>query len=807
MEKQEEIKTTEVVELQYDITEADGKFGELENFWTTLHNLQEKKKIFKKHSAPTYSFEMYSDKKGTNFYLSIPSKYKKIISKKLNAVYPYIEVNDVKKDAIQRFEEKEGFVECCELQFTSHHSLPIKMKDNTLTFLNHFHNSMNHFGEDETSLVQILITPLPENWGIRQSEVNNPKKIIHSNKAIKIALGVIGFILTSLTMVVTGGKIGSMKEVATTLSSENDTKSKDSSKFSKPMYRASIRIASKSTDPIIARETVRSIASSFSSLDNKNTLRPIKINYSSIKEREMTKIKNNAFSTTELTQVTSLPGTKIQADNVSRNSVKTPYDKDVPTKGLVFGTSNGKPVAFPMAMISLDMYEHLHKEYEKIIDNICKPRLVLGQMGTGKSEWTINYCISLIQKGVGLIVVDPKNDTQQRLIESIPKEYMHLVDYIDLGDLAFPTPMNILRKRKQNDPTEVSMIVTSLINFFKKEFGKSWGFAMQQLIQMTGNAILLDEVSTLYEFQLMLTNKEYRQKMIEKMENMLLDSNTKSKAMLRELTEYWKQFHSMKPKEQRGVTGSTMNKVGMFMANRLIRSIVSQKESYDFRKSGDLGRITIINIPEGILNPENTRLLSSFINKAIWLDFQSRADISIHQRYPCVWLLEEAHEVVDEEFIGVLTKSRGYRLGVTLVTQGLTNFDNRGMKEIKELILTNCKNKILFRLGQKDAREMSEEMAPLTTYDLMNLPDYHFYGKVLLEGGKVSNAFFAKSLDMANRIRSYDEYKEKHKNGRLSIDEIENELDERHRFNEPINTFRSLEIDDDDEKEALDILE
>lgn len=797
----------EVIKLEHDPLEADGKFNELENFWSTVHNLQERKQLFKKHEAPTYSFEIYNDKKGAKFFLSIPSKYKKILSKKLNAVYPYIEVSEVKKDTIVEFDEKEGFVECCELQFTSHHSLPIKMKDATPTFLNHLHNSMNHFGEDETSIVQILIKPLPENWGIRQSEVKNPKKMIHSNKFLKILSGILGFTLTGLTMLVTGGKIGSMKEVATSLSSTDDKKGSDVSKFSKPLYRVSIRIASKSTDPVMARETVRSIASSFASLDDKNTLRPIKINYSSIRERAMTNTKNNAFSVTELSQITSLPGSKVSSDSIAKGTIKMPYDRDVPEKGIVFGKypqQNWRTVAFPMKVISKEQYNVLHKEYEKIIDNICKPRLVLGQMGTGKSEWVINYALAVIKMGVGLILIDPKNDTQQRLIESIPKEYMHLVDYIDLGDLAFPAPMNILRKRKHNDPTEVSMIVTSLINFFKKEFGKSWGFAMQQLIQMTGNAILLDEVSTLYEFQLMLTNKEYREKLIDKMENMLLDPQTKSKAMLRELVEFWKQFHSMKPKEQRGVTGSTMNKVGMFMANRLIRAIVSQRESYDFRKSGDMGRITIVNIPEGILNPENTRLLSSFINKAVWLDFQSRADISIHERYPTVWLLEEAHETVDDEFIGVLTKSRGYRLGVTLITQGLTNFDNRGMKEIRDLILTNCKNKILFRLGHQDAKIMADEMAPITQFDLMNLPDYHFYGKILLDGGRVSNTFFAKSLDMAPVNRSYDEYKENNKLSKLSIDDIEDELDQRHKFTQQINVFRSLEIEDEDNNSELD---
>lgn len=795
-----------VLKLEHDPNEADGKFSELESFWNSIHTLQDKGKFwFNKKQTPIYSFEILSDKEGAKFYFSIPKQYKNIIAKKLNAVYPYIEINEVEEDPIKKFKElNDEFIESFELRLTEHYSQPLKLKDSTQTFLNNLLNSINHSDEEEISLIQVLVKPLPESWNKKQMTMKIGK-FHNSNIVVKILVYILGVIITSLAMLVSGGKIGSMKDITNQNNKEDKT---EEQKFGKPCFNVSIRLATKSKDLIIAKENAKSISSAFTNLDNKNSLRPIKINFSYIEEREMNKrkMKNQVFNSTELTQVTSLPGAKVNADNVIKTSIKMPYDNNVPTKGIVFGISNKKPVAFPMIPLSKEKYKELHEKYEKIIDNICKPRLVLGQMGTGKSEWIINYAISLAKMGVGLIVVDPKNDTQQRLIESLPDELMHLVDYIDLGDLAYPAAMNIFRKRKKNDPTEISLIVTSLINFFKKEFGKSWGFAMQQLIQMTGNAILLDDVSTLYEFQLMLTSKEYREKIINKMEEMLEDKNTKSKVMLKELLHYWKQFNSMSPKEQRTTISSTMNKIGVFMANRLIRAIVSQRESYDFRKAGDEGRITIINIPEGILNPENTRLLASFINKAIWLDFQSRAEISIHERYPTVWLIEEAHEVIDEEFIGVLTKSRGYRLGVTILTQGLTNFDNKGMKEIKELILTNCKNKILFRLGHQDARALAEEMS-VTPFDLMNLPDYHFYGKILLDGGKVSNTFFAKSLPPAEVLRSYDEFKYNHKSGKLSIDEIEEELDKRHNIQNTLTIYNmsSNEEEDTNMQEVNDV--
>lgn len=802
-----EVKDEQVIiRLENDIEMTpDDKSGEVESFWSSINGLQSKKE---NHN---FSFEILSDKKGASFYFVLPKKYKGIISKKLNAVYPYIDIKEV-SDPLKEFETKENeHIHSCELRFSQHESFSLKTAGMSKTFLNNLLNTMNHFNESESSLVQIVIRPLPEKWNAkaRKRAIGvKSNRLQSSNVAMRSIMFCFDLVINSIMLIldstVTQGQLRkNFKETSATTATTTAKGKKDTEdKFKKPCFNVSVRIATKSNDPIIAEQTVKSITTIFNSLDNENTLRPINITYKYLSEREMNKtsLKNSAINSQELSQFAHLPGKNVSADNVGKGNVKMPYDKDVPSSGIVFGYSpqqDNKLVAFPMKTISLEKYDELYAQYEKLIDNLCKPRLVLGQMGTGKSEWIVNYALNLVNAGLSVILVDPKNDTQERLIESMAHNKMDKIDYLNLGDLVYPPGMNLMRRRNPDDPTEMSLIVQSLISFFKKEFGRSWGFAMQQLIMMTGNAILLDEIATLYEFQLMLTNKEYRGKMIDKIEGKLND-NIGSKAMLKELLQFWKQFHSWSEKDQLNRISSTMNKIGVFMSNRIVRAIVSQEESYDFKKAGDNGRITIVNIPDGELQDENRKLLASFINKSIWLDFRSRASIPIQKRYPTMWLIEEAHMVMDEEFIPVLTQSRGYRLGVTVLTQGLTNFDNRGMSELKDLIMTNCKNKVVFRVGPQDARMLAEEFAPLTAYDLMNCPDYHFYSKILLEGGRVSNAFYAHAPDMAPVLRSYQEYKENNRSGKLTIDQVEDQLDDRHKLsdNSSISTLNLGEMEE-----------
>lgn len=790
-----------ILKLENDISETDPKSTDLESFWSSVNTLCfDDSGFLKDNGIPKFSFEILSDTKGTSFYFVIPKKFKSIIMKKLNSAYPYIDTEEIQEDYIQRYTEvkDDEFIHSYELRLTENCSNSLKTKGTEKFFLNNILNTINHFNEEESSLVQITMKPVPESSGWGVSKLLKLNRVKGRSVPFKVAAITIDFLLNVFVFVVdaafTDGNFKKRFNNKGSKDEKSETPKDVEDKFSKPSFNVCIRVSSKSKDDIVAQQNARGIATAFQDVDDKNKLRPFKINIQPMKDRTIHN-KNNVLTSAEISQLAQLPHKYISADNISKTSVKMPYDKNLPSKGVVFGFSpqqNNKEIAFPMSTISLEKYDEQYKQCEKMIDNLCKPRLILGQMGTGKSEWIINYTISLIKSGVGVVIVDPKNDTQKRLIESIPDKYLDKIDYLNLGDLAFPPALNLLRKRNQGDATEISLMVQSLINFFKKEFGKSWGFAMQQLIMMTGNAILLDEVSSMYEFQLMLINQEYREKIIHKIESMLADTNISGRAMLKELLQFWKMFNSMSEKEQRDRISSTMNKVGIFMGNRIIRAIVSQQESYDFRKAGDSGRITIINIPDGELGDENTRLLASFINKAVWLDFRSRANVPIDKRYPTVWLIEEAHMIMDEEFIPVLTQSRGYRLGVTILTQGLTNFENRGMKELKELILTNCKNKIVFRVGPQDARALAEEFAPLTSYDLMNCPDYHFYSKILLDGGIVSDVFFAHAPDMAKVLRSYDEYKESHRFGKLTIDQIEDQLDERH---QSINTMAIYSVD------------
>lgn len=726
------------------------------------------------NDLPVFTFGIMSEGNDTIFYIVFPEQYENIFIKKYAAINSYIQFEEIEDPLIafvQKQEKEQLYnVSGYEMKLLKEdENKHLKMKDAERQFMPNLLNAMNNAESTDRSIVEISIQAVAE---LKDREFNN-KLTKGLFTVTDCAFKGLGFILDTCVM---NGQLSKREEELPF--QKRSEKNNQQNQVTLLKFNTNIRLMSKSIDIKCVEDNIKGMSAVFSDLSDGNSLVPIKLKYEHMYSRNM---KNSSILTTyEIVQFLHLPDKSISAGNIQSSNCKKLQDRNVANEGLVFGDWNNVNVAFPMEKLPLskEEFKRRYKAIERIVDNRSKPILILGQQGTGKSEFIINFTLSLAAMNMGVFVVDPKNDTQQRLIESLPEEYLSRLVYINFGDTQYPPSMNIFRKRHENDPTENSLIVTSFISLMKKEFSKNWGFKIQRTLQMTAEAILLHNPSTLNEFELMLTEREFREYMIEFMKALITDEEVKGKAHIKKLIRYWEQFNSLDDKVIVKEVEPVMNQIGVFLSNRVIKSIVSQNESFDFRKAADEGKIIIINLPEGVLG-DNTKLLSSMVNKAIWLDIQTRANQDLQERFPVGWIIDEAHELVDDEFIGVLTKARAYRLGLVLATQGLTNFKHRGMDDIRELILTNCKNKITFRLGAFDSRDLCEEFQPLTPNDLQNCPDYHFYGKILLETGKVSDPFFAHALYPAKKLRNYDQFLMKHRSGKHTVDEVEDMLEQR----------------------------
>lgn len=719
-----------------------------------------------------FTFGIVNDAGQLKFFIRSDNNFTDIIKQQFLLMYDDVEFEDMNYNLYKERMINDSSFSKLRLKYNNTNvDCKITTTEPNQIFIENLLNALYSKDNYDLTIIEISLKPYDkESLSLNKSA---------SNKILSTTLKGVEFLIESLFYNDNNVKINNSN-----IKTNNKDKEVDSFKY---MVSINIGLSNNQLNDKLRIRKIRNIESVFSQLNNQNKFISSICSYNDMFNSRY----NMILSSDEIYQFVYLPTNVTLGNVIGSSDVTILVDKNVPNKGIFIGSYNNNEyyIATPDDVLTKENYSSLYLMKSKflksdinnslVIDNLCKTRLIEGLPGTGKSEIITNLAISGLHRGLPFILIDPKYDTQKRIIESVPDKFLNKIDFLDLGDMLYPPALNIFRRRKENDATENTLITTNFLSYMRKQFDRNWGYNIERMIQMTTDAVLLDDITTISEFYWMLTEEEYRKTIIEIIKSKLSEPNVDNKSRLKQLLKYWDDYQARYAKNPITVNKeieTVMNKIGVFIGNRFINAIVSQRDSYDFKKSGDMARSVIINIPEGLISQDNMSLLSGFVTKAIWADYQSRDDMDISKRYPVQWLIDEASTVVDDEIVGIMQKARSRRLGLSLITQTLASLNMRGAN-IGDIIADNCKTKLIYKIGSRDASSLMDEFPQLSIKDFTDCPDHHFYGKILLPNGRVSNPFFAKSPNLHPVIRDYDSYKREHQSGRMTITEIENDID------------------------------
>lgn len=172
----------------------------------------------------------------------------------------------------------------------------------------------------------------------------------------------------------------------------------------------------------------------------------------------------------------------------------------------------------------------------------------------------------------------------------------------------------------------------------------------------------------------------------------------------------------------------------------------------------DEGKILIVNLAKGKIGEDNCSLLGSMIVTKIQLAALSRSDLPEANRKPFYLYVDEIHNFLTLSFADILSEARKYGLNLILAHQYIDQLDEK----IRTAIFGNAGTIISFRVGTEDAKYLSKEFSPVfNESDLINLPNYHIYLKLMIDG-TTSQPFSAITVPQAVKNRSYKEKIIKH---------------------------------------------
>ncbi|MEX1014642.1 MAG: type IV secretory system conjugative DNA transfer family protein [Candidatus Paceibacterota bacterium] len=367
------------------------------------------------------------------------------------------------------------------------------------------------------------------------------------------------------------------------------------------------------------------------------------------------------------------------------------------------------------------------------VDDRRRHIYIVGKTGVGKSTLIENMAISDIEQGRGVGIIDPHGELAEKLLEFIPEERLEDVIYFDPSDTNHPMAFNPL---EQVSGELRHLIASSMMGVFKKIWPDVWSARMEYILNNTLLALLEYPGATLVGILRMFSDKEYRKKVVEGLEDPVVK-------------HFWaNEFASYSQRYQVEAVGAIQNKVGQFVTNPLIRNILGQpRSSIDMKKIMDEEKILIVNLSKGKIGEDNASLLGAMMVTRLQLAAMSRAK-DLDKDYKDFYLyVDEFQNFATDSFATILSEARKYRLSLTLAHQYISQLVSDGNTKVRDAIFGNVGTLVSFRIGANDAEFLEKEFSPeYDENDLVNLPKFHILIKLMIDG-VASKPFSAATLE------------------------------------------------------------
>mgnify|MGYP002382170953 CR=1 FL=1 len=352
----------------------------------------------------------------------------------------------------------------------------------------------------------------------------------------------------------------------------------------------------------------------------------------------------------------------------------------------------------------------------------------IGKTGTGKSTLMETFLRQDMQAGRGFALLDPHGDLIEQLLPHLPPERAADVIYFNVPDPSAPLGFNPLA---HITPGKRPLAAAGLLEVFKKLWPDFWGPRSEHILRHALLVLLDYPTATFADLLRLFSNGAFRRTVLQTCTNP-------------QVRDFWLgEYEKYPARLQLEAIAPLQNKIGAFLADPLLNRILTQgQHSLKLRQVMDEQKILLVNLAKGKIGEDTANLLGSMLVSRLGLAALSRADIAEDARVDFTLYVDEVWSFATLSFANLLAEARKFHLSLFLATQMLSNLDPR----VRDAILGNVGTLIAFRLGVQDAEVLAKEFYPsFSVLDLLNLPNYHIYLKLMIDG-QISAPFSAETL-------------------------------------------------------------
>jgi hypothetical protein len=381
-------------------------------------------------------------------------------------------------------------------------------------------------------------------------------------------------------------------------------------------------------------------------------------------------------------------------DRTSSAAFQVPFEVAENNQGCQIGHAfhPDLPASIPVYLSDEDRRKHVY---------------VVGKTGSGKTQFLLNMIMQDIEAGNGVCVIDPHGDLFEDVLDRYPVRRLHDLVIFDPTDHAHPPGLNLF-EHDRNDPMHRDFVLDEAVSIFLRLHGNEmFGPRIQNYFRNGALALMGDP---------------FRERTLLDIGRLFLDDDFFDYVMDASpdpaVADFLEEFKKTAQREKSEMIPYFQAKFAPFVSNAGIRNVIGQSRStINFRSAMDRKRVVLVNLSKGKLGELNSKLLGMvMISKVTWAAL-TRAQVSPDQRSDFYLYCDEFQNFATDTFSTVLSEARKYGLCLTLAHQYLSqlyisdNFTNVNRSSLRDSVLGNAGNAVIFRVGATDAASLVEEIA------------------------------------------------------------------------------------------------
>ena len=342
---------------------------------------------------------------------------------------------------------------------------------------------------------------------------------------------------------------------------------------------------------------------------------------------------------------------------------------------------------------------------------------IIGQTGTGKTGLLLNMMHADLLSGGGFCFIDPHGDASREIAGLAPVQRRADVIYLDPSDDTHTFAYNPLAGVAE---AQRATAAANIVSAFKNIWADSWGPRLEYILMNALRLLLDNQDVTLLALPRLLTDDDFRERLLRNCIDPVIRS-------------FWQnQYAEYDARFRNEAIAPIQNKVGTFLSNPFIRSILCQNSStLDFARLMNEGKVLIVNLSKGNLGPEPAHLLGALFITAFSQAAEARRHMPEDERRDFTLFVDEFQNFATDSFASILSEARKWRLSLVAVSQQVAG---QLPDTLRHAIFGNAGTLIVFRVGALDAEFLAPELGLLQASTLTTTNNFDAWFKLMRLG-------------------------------------------------------------------------